>query len=58
MTPSAAIFDTEFDKNNNIFVSHPNKHQHNWKIIHNMIVTDVATYINSPGNLASDCFIQ
>ena len=58
MTPSAAIFDTEFVENNNIFVSHPNKLQHNWKIIHIMIVTYAAIYIHSPGNLASDCFIQ
>ena len=38
---TTVILETEFHRNNNIFVSHPNKHKHNLNIVSTINVTCV-----------------
>ena len=55
---TTAILETEFHENNSIFISYPDKHKHNWKIVSTMNVTYAPIQINWARNIASNYFIQ
>ena len=48
--------ETEFHENNNIFISHPDKHKRNWKIVSTINVTYAPIQINWARNIASNYF--
>ena len=61
MTPeidTTVILETEFHENNNIFISHPDKHKRNWKIVYTINVTYAPIQINWARNKASNYFNQ
>ena len=52
------IMKTEFHENNNIFISHPDKHKRNWKIGSTINVTYAPIHINWARNKASNYYNQ
>ena len=48
--------ETEFHENNNISISHPDKHKRNWKIVSTINVTYAPIQINWAMNIASNYF--
>ena len=55
---TTVILETEFHENNNVFISHSNKHKRNWKIISTINVTYAPTQINWARNIALNYFSQ
>ena len=55
---TTVILETEFHANNNIIISHPDKHKRNWKIVSTINVTYAPTKINWARNIASNYFSQ
>ena len=52
------LLETEFRENNNISISHPEKHKRNWKIVSTISVTYAPIQINWARNIASNYFSQ
>ena len=50
--------ETELHENNNIFISHPDKHKYNWKIVSTINVTYAPIQINWARNKASNYLNQ
>ena len=48
------ILETRFHENYNIFISHPDKHKCNWKIVSTINVTYAPIQINWARNIASN----
>ena len=55
---TTVILETGFHDNSNIFISHPDKHKCNWKIVSRMNVTYAPIQINWARNKASNYFNQ
>ena len=55
---TTVILETEFRENNNISISHPDKHKRNWKIVSTITVTYAPIKINWGRNIASNYFSQ
>ena len=55
---NTVIFETGFHENNNIFISHPDKHKRNWKIVSTINVTYAPIQINWASNKAPNYFNQ
>ena len=55
---TTVILETEFHENNNISISHPDKHKRNWKIVSTINVTYAPIQINWARNIASNYFSQ
>ena len=55
---TTVILEAEFHENNNISISHPDKHKRNWKIVSTINVTYPPIQINWARNIASNYFSQ
>ena len=55
---SIVILETDFHENNNTFISHPEKHKRNWKIVSAIKVTYAPIQNNWARNIASSYFNQ
>ena len=55
---TTVILETGFHDNNNIYVSHPNKHKRKWKIVSTINVNYAPIQINWARNIASNYFSQ
>ena len=55
---TTVILETEFNENNNISISHPDKHKRNWQIVSTINVTYAPIQINWARNIASNYFSQ
>ena len=55
---TTVILETEFHENNNISISHPDKHKRNWKIVSTINVTYAPKQINWARNIVSNYFSQ
>ena len=52
------MLETEFHENNNIFISHSDKHKRNWKICSTISVTYAPMQNDRARNVASNYFNQ
>ena len=52
------ILETDFHENNNIFISHPDKHKRNWKIVSTINIIYAPIQINWARNKTSNYFNQ
>ena len=55
---TTVILETKFHENNNTFISHPDKHKRNWKVVSTINVTYAPIQINWTRNKASNYFSQ
>ena len=55
---TTAILETEFHENNNISISHSDKHKRNWKIVSTINLTYAPLQIDWARNIASNYFSQ
>ena len=55
---TTVILETEFHENNNIFISHPDKHKRNRKIVSTINATYEPVQINWARNIASNYLSQ
>ena len=53
---TTVILKTEFHENTNIFISHPNEHKRNWKIVYTINITYAPIQINWARTIASSYF--